>query len=80
MPRVLDFAVAGDEAPRPVPAFMQERTERASNGREVVAQIVEYWRGAVDRTAPVMKIIRQGAALEAALLDPTRRLTPAAPL
>ena len=62
--RVLDFAAAGDEAPRPVPAFMQERTERASNGREVVTQIVEYWRGAVERTAPVMRIIRQGAALD----------------
>lgn len=62
--RVLDFAAAGDEAPRAVPAFMQERTENATDGRAIVAQIVEFWRGALPRTAPVLGIIRQGAALD----------------
>jgi AcrR family transcriptional regulator len=72
--RVLDYAAAGEQAPRPVPAFMQERGERAGNAHEFIAQIVEYWRGALVRTAPVFRVIRQGAALdpEVAALDVRR--------
>ena len=62
--RVLDYAAAGEQAPRPVPAFMQERSERAADAHEFVAQIVDYWRDALVRTAPVFRVIRQGAALD----------------
>lgn len=60
--RVLDFAAAGDRAPVPVPQFMREQAEREPDPRRVIAQLVEFWRGALPRTAPVFRILREVAA------------------
>jgi AcrR family transcriptional regulator len=62
--RVLDFAAAGDKAPTPVPAFMQEQAEGEPDARKVIAQLVEFWRGGLERTAPIFEVIRQAAALD----------------
>ncbi len=62
--RVLDFAAAGERAPVPVPVFMREQTEREPDPRAIVAQLVEFWRGAMPRTAPVFRIIRDAAAVD----------------
>ena len=62
--RVLDFAAAGDKAPRPVPAFMKEQAEGEPDARKVIAQLVEFWRGGLERTAPIFEVIRQAAALD----------------
>ncbi len=72
--RVLDFAAAGDRAPVPVPVFMREQTEREPDPRAIIAQLVEFWRGAIPRTAPVFRIIREAAAVDpdAAELERTR--------
>jgi len=72
--RTLDFAAAGDAAPTPVPVFMRERTSQTTDAREIVRQIVDFWRGGLARTAPVFAVIRQAAALdpEVAELDAQR--------
>jgi AcrR family transcriptional regulator len=62
--RVLDFAAAGDRAPVPVPQFMREQAAREADPRRVIAQLVEFWRGALPRTAPVFRIIREAAAAD----------------
>ena len=62
--RVLDFAAAGDRAPVPVPQFMREQAEREPDPRRVIAQLVEFWRGALPRTAPVFRILREVAAAD----------------
>jgi AcrR family transcriptional regulator len=60
--RVLDFAAAGDRAPVPVQQFMREQAEPESDPRRIIAQLVEFWRGALPRTAPVFRIMREAAA------------------
>jgi AcrR family transcriptional regulator len=72
--RVLDFAAAGDRAPVPVPQFMREQSERELDPRRVIGGLVEFWRGALPRTAPVFRVIREAAAVdpEAAALERTR--------
>lgn len=60
--RVLDFAAAGERAPVPVPQFMREQAERELDPRRIIAQLIEFWRGAIPRTAPVFRIIREAAA------------------
>jgi AcrR family transcriptional regulator len=62
--RVLDFAVAGERAPVPVPQFMREQAESEPDPRRIIAQIVEFWRGAFPRTAPLFRIIREAAAAD----------------
>ena len=62
--RVLDFAAAGDRAPVAVPQFMREQAEAEPDPRRVIAQLVEFWRGAFPRTAPVFRIIREAAAAD----------------
>jgi AcrR family transcriptional regulator len=62
--RVLDFAAAGDEAPTPVPVFMHERAKQATDAREIIGQLVAFWRGGLARSAPVFGVIRQAAALD----------------
>ena len=62
--RVLDFAAAGDRAPLPVPQFMREQAEPEPDPRQIIAQLVEFWRGALPRTAPVFRIIREAAAAD----------------
>ncbi len=63
--RVLDFAAAGERAPVPVPQFMADQAERETDPRQIVVQLVEFWRGALPRTAPVFRVIREAAALDA---------------
>lgn len=63
--RVLDLAAAGERSPTPVPQFMREQAESEPDPRRVIAQLVDFWRGALARTAPVFRIIR-----EAAVSDP----------
>jgi AcrR family transcriptional regulator len=63
--RVLDVAAAGERAPAPVPQFMCEQAEREPDPLRIIAQLIEFWRGALPRTAPVFRIIR-----EAAVSDP----------
>ena len=72
--RVLDFAAAGERAPVPVPQFMQEQAEREPDPRRIIAQLVHFWRGALPRTAPVFRVIREAAAAdpEIAALERTR--------
>ncbi len=59
--RVLDYAAAGERAPTPVPQFMREATEQEPDPNRIIAQLVEFWRGALPRTAPVFRIIREAA-------------------
>jgi AcrR family transcriptional regulator len=72
--RVLDFAAAGERAPAPVPQFMREQGEREPDPRRIIAQLIEFWRGALPRTAPIFRIIREVAATdpEIATLERTR--------
>ena len=62
--RVLDFAAAGERSPVPVPQFMGEQAEREPEPRRIIAQLVEFWRSALPRTAPVFRIIREAAAVD----------------
>jgi AcrR family transcriptional regulator len=62
--RVLDFAAAGQRAPVPVPQFMREQAEAEPDPRRIIAQLVEFWRSALPRTAPVFRIIREAAAAD----------------
>lgn len=60
--RVLDHAAAGQRAPTPVAQFMSEQAERETDPRRIIAQLVEFWREALPRTAPVFRVIREAAA------------------
>jgi AcrR family transcriptional regulator len=62
--RVLDYAAAGERAPTPVPVFMREQAEREPDPRAIIDQLVEFWRGGLERITPVFRVIRQAAALD----------------
>lgn len=62
--RVLDFAAAGARAPLPVPQFMREETERETDPIRMIEHLVEFWLGALPRTAPVFRIIRDAAGVD----------------
>jgi AcrR family transcriptional regulator len=62
--RVLDFAAAGERAPVPVAQFMREQAELEPDPRRLIAQLVELWRSALPRTAPIFRIIREVAATD----------------
>lgn len=62
--RVLDLAAAGERAPTPVARFMREQVESEPDPRRILAQLVEFWRGALTRTAPVFRVIREAAAVD----------------
>ena len=72
--RVLDYAAAGERAPVPVPTFMREQAESTSDPSQLIEQLVTFWEGALDRTAPVFGVIREAAATdpEAAALEHER--------
>jgi AcrR family transcriptional regulator len=72
--RVLDFAAAGERAPVPVPQFMREQTERELDPVRIIEQLIEFWQGALPRTAPVFRVIRDAAGIdpEAATLERDR--------
>ena len=61
---VLDFAAAGDRAPVPVPVFMTRQAEKATEPQQIVDQLVDFWRAAMPRTAPVFRIVREAAATD----------------
>ncbi len=71
--RVLDFAAAGERAPVRVPQFMREQAESESEPQRMLAQLVEFWRGALPRTAPVFRIIREAAAADSEIAALERR-------
>ena len=62
--RALDFAAAGERAPVPVPQFMREQAEGEDDPARVIGQLVDFWRGALPRTAPMFRIIREAAAID----------------
>jgi AcrR family transcriptional regulator len=62
--RVLDFAAAGERAPVPVPQVMREQAESEPDPCRIIAQLVEFWRAALPRTAPVFRIVREAAAAD----------------
>jgi hypothetical protein len=62
--RVLEHAAAGEEAPTPIRQFMQERTEREPDPLKIVALMVEFFAGALQRTAGIRRMIREAAALD----------------
>jgi AcrR family transcriptional regulator len=72
--RVLDHAAAGERAPAPVATFMREQAESEQDPRRIVDQLVEFWREALPRAAPVFRVIREAAATdsEAAALERER--------
>jgi AcrR family transcriptional regulator len=72
--RVLDYAAAGPRAPAPVAQFMRAQAEREADPRRIIEQLVEFWRGALPRTAPVFRVIREAASidLEVAALERDR--------
>jgi len=71
--RVLDFAAAGERAPVRVPQSMREQAESESEPQRMLAQLVEFWRGALPRTAPVFRIIREAAAADSEIAALERR-------
>jgi AcrR family transcriptional regulator len=62
--RVLDYAAAGPSALAPVPQFMRAQAEREADPRRIIEQLVEFWRGALPRTAPVFRVIREAASID----------------
>ncbi|MGI8414402.1 MAG: hypothetical protein ACR2LV_11725 [Solirubrobacteraceae bacterium] len=72
--RVLDHAAAGRRAPVAVARFMAEQAEREPDPRVIISQLVEFWREALPRTAPVFRVIREAAVgdPEASALEHTR--------
>lgn len=62
--RVLDVGAAGERFPVPVPEFMREQAEAERNPRRIIAQLVEFWRDALPRTAPIFRVIREAAAAD----------------
>ena len=60
--RALDRAAASDRAPGPVAQFMRAQAAGEPDPERIIAQLVEFWRGALPRTAPVFRIIREAAA------------------
>jgi AcrR family transcriptional regulator len=62
--RVLDFAAAGERSPVPVPSFMREQAEAESDPRRIIAQLVDFWRGALPRTTLIFRVIREAAAAD----------------
>ena len=72
--RVLDYAAAGERAPLSVPTFMREQAESDSDAAQIIDQLVTFWQGALKRTGPVFRVIREAAAVdpEAATLENER--------
>jgi AcrR family transcriptional regulator len=71
---VLDTAASGPDAPVPVPVFMTERSKAATSVDELVGLLADWFAQANPRTAPIVSIIRQAAAVdeEAAQLERRR--------
>ncbi len=72
--RVLDYAAAGEHAPASVPTFMRAQAESEADPGLIIEQLVKFWLGALKRTAPVFRVIREAAAVdpEAAALERDR--------
>ena len=61
---VLDAAASGPDAPVPVPVFMMDRTRQATDLDALVGVLADWFAQANPRTAPIMSIIRQAAAVD----------------
>ena len=72
--RVLDHAAGGDRAPTPVATFMQQQAEAQADPTRIIELLVTFWKGALARTAPVFRVIREAAATDpdAAALEHAR--------
>jgi AcrR family transcriptional regulator len=62
--RVLDHAAAGEHAPVSVPTFMREQANSESDPTQIIDQLVTFWQGALKRTAPVFRVIREAATID----------------
>lgn len=62
--RVLDHAAAGEHAPVPVPTFMREQAESTNDPTQIINDLVKFWQGALKRTAPVFRVIREAATVD----------------
>jgi AcrR family transcriptional regulator len=67
--RVLDFAAAGEQAPTPVPQFMRTQAENEPDPYKIIAQAVEFWRTALPRTAPILRLVRETAAFDSKIAE-----------
>ena len=72
---VLDTAAAGARGPTPVPVFLRAAAEQEADPRRILDQLVEFWTGAMVRTAPIFNVIRQAAALDAEVAELERTRT-----
>ena len=70
---VLDAAASGPDAPVPVPVFMMERTRLATGLDELVGMLADWFAQANPRTAPIVSIIRQAAAVDEDVAQLERR-------
>lgn len=61
---VLDAVASGQDAPVPVPVFMMERTRLATDLGELVGVLADWFEDVNPRTAPIVSIIRQAAAVD----------------
>ena len=66
---VLDRAASGPESPRSVPEFMSERAEATSNAAGMIAVLADWFAEAMPRTADVMGVIHQAAAVDGDIAD-----------
>ena len=66
---VLDRAASGPESPRSVPEFMRERAESTSDAGGMIAVLADWFAEAMPRTADVMGVIHQAAAVDGDIAD-----------
>lgn len=62
---VLDRAAAGPLAPRSVPEFMAERSERVADATGMVEMLADWFAEAQPRVAGINRVIREAAATDA---------------
>lgn len=62
---VLDQAVSGSEAPRPVPEFMRERTEKLTDAGDIIVVLADWFVEVHARSGAVFRMIREAAAVDA---------------
>lgn len=62
--RVLDYSAAGAQAPVSVPEFMRARTANAADASEIVALLADWFVEVHGRTAPIMRVIQDAAAVD----------------
>ena len=63
----LDLLAAGEEAPTPVPAFMERRTREAPNAAARIALLADWFADVNRRTAALWQVLAQAAAADPAI-------------